>query len=120
MERKVNGMFLRTHPCPVCHAAHGHPAWRVANSSVFKPLRCRTCQAYFHQTGLGLWLAGALVFPAGTVLVLVSGLLQASAVPLLAQWAPALSFVLALLSYMLLAAVVVNRTHPLVPGPKHG
>ena len=114
------GIFFRTQPCPVCHAAHGHGSLRVANSSVIKPLRCGACRANFHQTGLGLWLAGGLLFPAGTVSVLVSGLLQASALPALARWAPAVSFVAAMLSYLLLAAVFVNRTQPLAPGPEHG
>lgn len=113
-------MFLRTHPCPHCHAAHGHSAWRVANSSVIKPLRCKACDAYFHQTGLGLWLVGSLLIPVGAVSVVLAGLLGQSTLPFVAQWAHPLSFVAALLTYLVAAAVLVNRTRPLAPGPRHG
>ena len=113
-------MLLRTRPCPNCHGEHGHGAWRVSNSSVIKPLRCRACGGFFHQTGLSIWLATGLLFPAGTMSVLVARLLEASTVPWLAQWAHALSFVAALASYLVVAAVLVNRTRPLAPGPRHG
>jgi hypothetical protein len=113
-------MLLSQKSCPTCNGNHGHSAWRVASSSVAKPLRCKACSAYFHQTGLNIWFVAVLLFPVIGVYSVVAGLLKEGAIPLLAQWAHPVSFFAALLIYFVATAILVSRIRPLAIGPKHG
>lgn len=113
-------MLLRQKSCPTCKGNHGYSAWRVAHSSVVKPLRCKACSAYFHQTGLNIWFVAVLLLPVIGVYSAVAGLLEESPIPLLALWAHTVSFFAALLFYFVASAILVSRHRPLAIGPKHG
>jgi hypothetical protein len=97
-------VLLKTRPCPNCAEAHGQSHWKVAGSSLLRPLRCKSCSAFFHQPGLlRAWFCFVMLFPAGLFFAL--------------HWAIGLAAIMigeiALFTY-------VNRKHRLVPGPKHG
>ena len=112
--------FLLPRPCPSCGDAHGHSPWRVANSSVIKPLRCTRCGHNFHQTGLGVWLWVGSVLPTS----FAAALLWALTISLLPGLhagtaflaATAVSGVLEVLGVL----IYVNRRKPLAVGPRYG
>ncbi|MFT3814598.1 MAG: hypothetical protein QM740_14660 [Acidovorax sp.] len=58
-------MLFIQKPCPCCGADHGHSRWAVANCSVMRPLRCRQCGRFFHQSGLNVQLWSSFLLPTG-------------------------------------------------------
>jgi len=98
-------MFLKTRPCPNCSAPHGHSAWAESNSSLVRPLRCKQCAQFFHQTGLRKWFwFSALAY-----------------LPVMLVWAFHWALgLLALVLGVLLMVATLNRGSPLAAGPKHG
>jgi hypothetical protein len=96
-------MFFKTRPCPNCAEAHGHANWKVTGSSLLQPLRCKSCSAFFHQTGLKAWFWFVLLFPAGLFFAL--------------HWAIGLA---AIVIGEITLFTFINRKHRLALGPKHG
>lgn len=112
--------MLLSKPCPSCNHDHGFSSWKVANSSVAKPLRCKHCHQNFHQTGLGVLLA-ATVFAPVTVLsvILIAFLLWL--VPAAPLWLTVFaSSVFAIAIALAVPLLYVNRKLPLARGPRYG
>jgi len=110
--------MLHAKPCPNCGNQHGHSPWKVANSSLAKPLKCLRCGQYFHQVGLGALLAVSLLFPTSLLSWLAAVALIEIAPDAPFAFVIGVAFVLASAIELLSLLVYVNRRYPLASGPR--
>lgn len=112
--------MLTNKACPCCGNAHGHSNWKAIHATAARPIRCKSCNEYFHHAGLDAWLTSFILAPT-TMVGIAIGLGLKTFLP--DEWSQlgfVFGFIVAVSAETTLTLLYVDRQFTLVPGPKYG